>query len=158
MPFDCMPMIDNPKPLGARGHAQFALTTNPIEPSLDKVSPISAWHPNRGPENVDSTIAVLVRARALIADERHWSRGAFARSMANIPVRPHSFFACRFCAIGALKRAACELLLPTLNAYIALKWQTGRRVEGWNDDPPRAHADVIAAFDAAILALRQIGV
>src|SRR5690242_1039310 len=125
MPFDSTSVIDNPKP----------------------------DDPNRGPESVGGTIAVLVRARAFIADERYWCRGAFARSWANIPVLPHSIFARRFCAVGALKLAATELLLPTQNTYISLEAQARRRVEGWNDDPKRTHIEVLALFDAAIEAL-----
>jgi hypothetical protein len=43
--------------------------------------------------------------------------------------------------------------LPTQDACIALEWQTARRIEDWNDDPARTHAEVIAAFDACIAAL-----
>ena len=135
MPFDGTRLIQNPKP--------------------DNLAPLVGRHPYRGPESVDSTIAVLARARALIADERHWCQGAFARGWANVPVRPRSFFARRFCVVGALKWAACELLLPSQNAYVALEWLVGRRVEGWNDDPKRTHAEVVALFDVAILGLRQ---
>jgi hypothetical protein len=155
MPFDGSP-IDCPAPLGRSRHSRLHFLVNPAEPVTGKLLPIPVCHPDRGGESVDSTIAVLNRARVLIADERHWCRGAFARSRAHIPVRPYSFFARRFCAIGALKRAACELLLPTQNAYLALEWQAGRRVEGWNDDPKRTHTEVLALFDAAIDALRQV--
>jgi len=156
MPFDGSPMIDRLTPLARSGHSPLPSILNPAEPMPGKVLPIHARHRDRGGESLDSSIAVLNRARALIADERHWSQGAFARSWAQIPVRPYSFFARRFCAIGALKRAACELLLPTQNAYLALEWQAGRRVEGWNDDPKRTHTEVLALFDAAIDALRQV--
>jgi len=53
----------------------------------------------------------------------------------------------RFCAIGAIMRAGRELGLPTKDACIAL-------VEDWNDDPARTHAEVIATFDAAVVALK----
>lgn len=156
MPFDGSPMIDRLTPLDRSGHSPLPSILNPAQPVPGKLSPSPTRHRNRGGESVDSTIAVLNRARALIADERHWCRGAFARSWAHIPVRPYSFFARRFCVLGALKRAACELLLPTENAYLALEWQAGRRVEGWNDDPKRTHTEVLALFDAATEALRQV--
>ena len=155
MPFDGSPMIDRLTPLGRGGHSPLPFIVHPAEYVPGRVSPIRAWHRAPGGESVDSTIDVLNRAREFIADERHWSRGAFARSWANIPVQPQSLFARRFCAIGALTRAACELLLPTQNAYLALEAQAGRRVEGWNDDPKRTHTEVLALFDAAIHALRQ---
>ena len=154
MPFDGSP-IDCPAPLARTGYSSLRFTVNLAEPLLGKVSPSRAWHRARGGESVDSTIAVLNRARAFIADERHWCRGAFARSWARIPVQPQSLFARRFCAIGALTRAASELLLPTQNAYLALEAQAGRRVEGWNDDPKRTHTEVLALFDTVIHALRQ---
>jgi hypothetical protein len=50
-------------------------------------------------------------------------------------------------------RAGREVGLPTQDACIALEWQTACRVEDWNDDRSRTHADVIAAFDASIGAL-----
>ena len=154
MPFDGSP-IDCPAPLARTGYSPPPFIVNPAEYVPGKASPIRAWPRDRGGESVDSTIAVLNRARALIADERHWCRGAFARSWAQIPVQPQSLFARRFCAIGALTRAACELLLPMQNAYLALEAQAGRRVEGWNDYPKRTHTEVLALFDAAIQALRQ---
>lgn len=155
MPFDCTPMVENPKPLGGGGDSAIALSFNPTAPKPARVLPMPTRHLKRGPESITSTIAVLVRARALIGHHQYWCRGAFARSWFNIPVRSHSFFARRFCAVGALKRAARELLLPTQNAYLALESQAGRRVERWNDDPKRTHAEVVALFDAAIVALRQ---
>ena len=156
MPFDGSQLIDRLKPLDRGGDLPLGFILNPAKPVLGKISPVPARHRDHDRESVDSTIAVLNRARALIADERHWCRGAFARSWANIPVRPYSFFARRFCAIGALKRAAGELLLPTQNSYLALEAQAGRRVEGWNDHPRRTHAEVLALFDGAIHALRQV--
>jgi hypothetical protein len=155
MPFDCTPMVENPTPLGSGADSGIAL--HPTAPKPARVMPMPARHLKRGPESITSTIAVLVRARALIGHDQYWCRGAFARSWFNVPVRPQSFFARRFCAVGAVKLAARELLLPTHNAYLALEWQAARRVEGWNDDPKRKHAEVVALFDAAIVALRQPG-
>jgi hypothetical protein len=156
MPFDGSPMIDHLKPLGRGDHSPLPFTVNPAGPGPGEFSPIPAWHQDRGGESVDSTIAVLNGARALIAHERHWSRGAFARSWANIAVKPQSLFARRFCAIGALNRAACELLLPMQNARLALEAQAGHRLEGWNDHPKRTHTEVLALLDAAIHALRNV--
>ena len=134
MPFDCMPAFDNRK--------------------LDKVAPLPTWQPNRGPESVDRTMAVLIRARRLIMEERRWCQGAFARWGA-IAVPMYSIFARRFCAIGAVMRAGRELMLGSESACMALQSRTGRPVEDRNDDPKRAHAEVVALFDAAIVSLRQ---
>jgi hypothetical protein len=55
--------------------------------------------------------------------------------------------------MGAIRRAGRELGLPTRNAFHALEWQTVRPILDWNDDRHRTHAQVVTAFDAAIVAL-----
>jgi hypothetical protein len=115
--------------------------------------PIPAWHASRRPECIGNTLAVLVRARALLADERRWCGGSFARGRLEIPVPVGSVFARRYCAWGAIMRAGREFGLPVEDARNALEWQTIRPVANWNDDPWRTHADVIAAFDGAIAAI-----
>jgi hypothetical protein len=115
--------------------------------------PIPARAHSRSLEIIDSRIAVLRRARDVVANEQRWCQGSFARSWFNIPVPPHSVLARRFCAIGAIIGAGRELQLQTQDACLALQWQTVRPVEGWNDEPERTHAEVIAAFDAALLAV-----
>ena len=67
-----------------------------------------------------------------------------------------SVVARRYCALGAIMRAARELAVPAEDACVALEWQIGRPVQHWNDDPRRTHAEVVALFDAAIHALRRI--
>jgi hypothetical protein len=158
MPFDGMPIIEKPAPKGGGGHSPCVFIVNPSNPPADKITSVPGWRAKRGPEGVDSTIAVLVRARALIAEERNWCKLTFARGWGHIPVPPRSRFARRFCAIGAVKRAASELLLPTQNARIALEAQTRREVERWNDDRLRTHAEVIAVFDSAIAALEKTAI
>ena len=50
-------------------------------------------------------------------------------------------------------RAGRELGLQVKDAERALKRQTVSGIAGWNDAAERTHAEVIAAFDAAIEAL-----
>jgi hypothetical protein len=116
-----------------------------------------AGHLRRRPDSIASTIAVLRRARDLVADERRWCGGSFARSWFDVPVLPQMVLARRFCAIGAIMRAGRELQLWTRDACLALQWQTVQPVEKWNDAPARTHADVIAAFDAALMAVEESG-
>ncbi len=152
MPFDCSPIIETPK-LSRAADADlldFRPGTRATEPVRPR--PIPAWHVSLRPETVGDTLALLARARVLLADEQRWCQRAFARSWLK-PVPPQSAFAGRFCAIGAIMRAGRELGLPTKDACIALEWQTARPVEDWNDDPARTHAEVIATFDAAVVAL-----
>ena len=151
MPFDCT--IESPKQshLDASNVPDLAIhrRSDPFN-----VRPIRAWHATRRPESIGTSIAVLVRARQLIADEWRWCKGAFARSWLSIPVPADWVLARRFCALGAIRRAGRELQLRTPEACMALEWQTiGRPIHDWNDDPKRTHAEVISAFDRAIAAL-----
>jgi hypothetical protein len=152
MPFDCAPIIDAPKLLPAlAGDVQFR--TNPPKAGTIIARPIPAWHASRRPECVADALAVLTGARALLADERRWCRGSFARGWLDIPVPVQSVFARRYCALGAIMRAGREFGLPVEDARNALEWQTRRPVANWNDDPWRTHADVIGAIDGAIAAI-----
>jgi hypothetical protein len=152
MPFDCTPVIDQPKQLSAAavdgGIGIIARSTVALSPR-----PIPTWYVSRQPASIDTAIAVLDRARELISDERRWCKRAFAVTWLDIPVTVGSRYARRFCAVGAIKRAGRDLGLPVEDASRVLEWQTGRPVAGWNDDKVRAHAEVIAAFDAAIATL-----
>jgi hypothetical protein len=157
MPFDCTPVLDdlsNPSPAVGDNAAKtrtVACAAGPI-----RVRPIPAGYVNRRSEHVEAAIAVLARARDLIAEEPRWCKRSLARGWLDIPVPVQSAFARRFCAIGAIQRAARELGLHMKDAGRALEWQTARPIPDWNDDPRRTHAVVVAAFDAAIVALEII--
>ena len=153
MPFDCAPIIDAPKSLPALGRDVLEFRTNPPKAGTIIARPIPAWHASRRPECVADALAVLTGARALLADERRWCKGSFARGWLELPVSAGSVFARRYCALGAIMRAGREFGLPVEDARNALEWQTRRPVANWNDDPWRTHADVIAAFDGAIAAI-----
>ncbi len=115
MPFDCSPIIETPK-LSRAADADlldFRPGTRATEPVRPR--PIPAWHVSLRPETVGDTLALLARARVLLADEQRWCQRAFARSWLK-PVPPQSAFAGRFCAIGAIMRAGRELGLPTKDA------------------------------------------
>src|SRR4051794_17633457 len=138
MPFDGT-VFNAPKPLsGADG--------NLLGLAVRQPSPSSEPRLNRRSETVASTLAVLTLARDLIAEERRWCKGAFARNWFHIPVRVGSGMARRYCALGATLCAAYQLGLGVDGACAALECQVGRRVQHWNDDPARTHAEVIAAF------------
>ena len=129
-----------------------AMPSTSTAPGLPLFIPARSF--SRSPERTDSRIAVLQRARDLLANEQRWCKGSFARTWFNIPVPPHlAFFARRLCAIGAIMRAGRDLQLRTQDACIALQRETVQPVEEWNDKPERTHAAVIAAFDAALLAV-----
>ena len=153
MPFDSMPVTDHPIRLVALDPTLRRF--GPTSESCDCAGfrPMPAWHSGRDPDHVGATIGVLARARELIADERRWCRRSFARGWGGIPVSAKSTIAQRFCALGAIMRAAHELGMRAEDARTALEWQTGCPMQDWNDDPARRHAEVIAKFDAAIAAL-----
>ena len=151
MPFDCTPVIDPPKEFsliaGSGVEVRFLSITAPAK------TPSRAHYRNMSREAAATATAVLTKARDLISDERRWCKGTLARSWLDVPVPIHSRFARRFCAIGAIYRAGRELGLPVADACSALEWQTVRTIPYWNDGRRRSHADIIAAFDAAIATL-----
>ena len=155
MPFDCSLIIDPPKQVST---AADTLDIGGLSPSTGdaRCRPIPTWYVSRQSGSVDATVAVLVRAREIIADERHWCKRTFASTWLDLPVHVGSRYALRFCALGAIKRAGRELGLPFKDASRALEWQTVRPVADWNDDKVRTHAEVVAAFDAAIATLDAI--
>jgi hypothetical protein len=147
MPFDGTPTIASARQVSARECAA------PQASVLGRTRPIPSWYVSRRPEYVEDAVAILIRAREIIADERQWCKRAFAVTWLDIPVQVGSRFARRFCALGAIKRAGRELRLHVDEASRALEWQTVIQVPDWNDDKVRTHAEVVAAFDAVIVAL-----
>jgi len=149
MPFDCTPIIDTPASWTSAGADLRNLSTAGTAATV-RARPMPAWHIRRRPACTTDTLAVLARARALLSDERRWCQRSFARSWLDIPVPARSAFAQRYCALGAIMRAGRELGLSTKEACKALEWQTIIPVADWNDHRLRTHAEVTAAFDAAI--------
>ena len=155
MPFDGSPVIQGPKDCAGTNPdlVDFVKKTRPVR--LDERRGMLATDMSRRPESVGSTLAVLGRARDLIAVEHSWCQLAFARTWFGIPVRLRSGIARRYCALGAIMRAGYELRVRIEDACAALEWQTGSDVQRWNDEPARTHAEVIAALDAALLAVQM---
>ena len=101
----------------------------------------------------EQVIDALVRARELV--ERGWCQGWFARDADGVEVSFASQSACRFCAIGAIRRVAD---IPDGNNGIGLLFRAGGLtaldLAAWNDAPERTQADVLALYDAAIALAR----
>ena len=154
MPFDGTPVSSTKVRLLALGPDLLAFEPTLPEGGARAPRALPAWHRCRRPETLGDTLAVLRRARELLDDERRWSRGSFARGWRDIPVPVGSVVARRYCALGAIMRAARELSVSAEDACVALEWQVGRPVQDWNDDPLQTHANIIARFDAAIAALQ----
>ena len=102
---------------------------------------------------------VLINARALIADPARWTRGALACTAEDQPVAWYDPSATKWCAQGAIYRAAYDLVADQKEATrignAAAKSIYGRR---WlfislaiiNDR--RGHGAVLAVFDEALTA------
>jgi hypothetical protein len=100
---------------------------------------------------------VLINARALIANPAHWTMWVLAASEHGRPVSWHDRAARRWCAVGAIHRAAFDLLGDKERA-IALANEVIARI--YPHTPPRrnlpalndtqGHAAVIGLFDRAL--------
>ena len=157
MPFDASPIIGQAEKIPTLDRAVFDITARSRTDDHPKLRPIPPWHASLHPERIGGTLCVLLRARELIADEQRWCRRTYARGWRGIPVPVQSAGAHRFCALGAIMRAGGELGLPIDDAHSVLEWQTVRPVQDWNDDPAQSHRDVVAAFDACIVAIERSG-
>ena len=98
-------------------------------------------------------VQIVERARALVADERHWCRGQLADNARGQVVLPISANAVRRCGLGAVIAAAFQLTQDYDAAYVlaqnALRPYCGlSTLVHVNDE--RGHAAVIALFDEVI--------
>jgi len=101
---------------------------------------------------------IMERARSLLADEKHWCRGALARDEGGRQVDPTDAIARRWCAFGALVAAAYELVTDLSQAH-DLATSAAREIcccsSLINTNDTRGHAAVLALFDEA-LAVRAV--
>ena len=102
---------------------------------------------------------VLINARALIADPAHWTRGTIARTANGRKVEWHDQSATKWCAMGAMYRAAYDLVGDQKQAVrIGNDLANSIRPRRWlhgglpliND--VRGHTVVLAVFDKALQA------
>lgn len=104
---------------------------------------------------------VVARAREIISDEKHWTQFDYAQLDTFDEADPADPLALRFCAVGALRRAAYELSSDSESfAALADRVQDGIErfaksrghlnsnfsIEDLNDDK-KGHADVLKLFD-----------
>jgi hypothetical protein len=100
---------------------------------------------------------VIDRALRLIRDKRNWTRNVVTRRSNGIRCRPGDPDAIRYCAFGALVRAAIDvgsdadakLALTAERAVIrANGWNPRTRLAAINDR--RGHRAVVRAFELAL--------
>ena len=108
---------------------------------------------------------VLARARELIRTEDRWLQHRFAVDEYGIRVDTWDERACRFCLIGALRRASFEgvgrshtlpweAVMSDAGAFVlqAIEAQHGPgwNSAAWNDADRRRHSEVLAVLDHSI--------
>src|SRR4029453_2470642 len=100
-------------------------------------------------------VQIVERARALIADESHWCRGALARDANGTGVCPMSDGAVKRCGLAALIMAAYQISTDRREA-IGLAVKAMRPLHGsatlMHVNDTRGHAAVLALFDEVIAA------
>lgn len=96
-------------------------------------------------------IEVLRRALEIISDPVKWTQGTFARDQYGNSVAPDSPEACRWCALGAIDRAAKDIGVAegvSSGSRDRLVVAAGGPIPPINDTD--GHAVILAAFDKAI--------
>jgi len=94
---------------------------------------------------VSNVADVLERAAALIEPEGSWTQGDNALDARREPTEPQMSDATCWCLEGALQRFGGRHL-----AYQAVRRVIGEsNLWGWNDDPQRTQAEVVAALRKA---------
>jgi hypothetical protein len=100
-------------------------------------------------------IQIIERARATISTQR-WCRGFAALRSDGLETDPCAVSAARFCAVGALARAASDIAGWTAQraereaAKIADKLSPDEDLPSINDDPDRGRKVILALFDNAL--------
>ncbi len=111
-----------------------------------------------------TTKEVLVKAKELIQDPKHWIQGTFARDSEGRGVAVYVPEAVCFCSLGAMRRASLNYPIPepVLKAFVAGIYEVPLEEVGhnvymmkdgitsFNDKPGRTHARVLEVFDKAI--------
>jgi hypothetical protein len=104
---------------------------------------------------------VLTKARALIAKPEHWTQRAYARDARGYETENYRHAAC-FCSIGAIERACgaeMAVEVPAPSCYYSARKIFAAQIDSpigrFNDSS--THSEVLAAFDAAIVAAKAEG-
>jgi hypothetical protein len=100
-------------------------------------------------------LQIIEQARALIADEQRWCRRHLAQDLNGVAMSPTSASAVKWCGLGAVVAAACQLTHDFDAAHQlgheALRPRYGAATLIHVNDV-RGHAAVLALFDEVIAA------
>jgi hypothetical protein len=96
-----------------------------------------------------------LQARNLLSDEGSWTQGWFAHDAQGKQIDPTDDGACRWCAVGAVRKANKDLgfepqTYPVVAAEQVLRSVVKGSISEWNDDGERNHSQVLSALDTAI--------
>lgn len=98
-----------------------------------------------------TTLQLLLKARALIADPAHWCQGSAAQTGDGFKCDFDAPYAARWCALGAIAKV-CREQRKDWSPLAQVLTQTigagGTTLISMNDN--RTHQDVLALFDGAI--------
>jgi hypothetical protein len=96
----------------------------------------------------NEVVETLRKARELISDRKRWTKRVLARNQSRSRVQHYSSLeACRWCATGAVLKVNPDVV--TANAALSILGEDMEDCIGDFNDYHN-HAEVLAAFDAAI--------
>lgn len=105
---------------------------------------------------------VLHRAAELIGNPRHWCTDVEAMTSGGAATHANSTVATAWCLVGSIKRAAgtnyeiAEFATLAVEAMLANDPQNAMTATSWNDNPFRAHGEVIALLRSTADALDDL--
>lgn len=99
-----------------------------------------------------NTLQILIEARKLIEKPENWTRRNYAQNEFGQGVTTISPAACKFCAVGALKRVTADSWEHSHLAWDMLDKAVGQSITNFNDT--HTHAEVLDAFSRAIESAR----
>jgi hypothetical protein len=103
-----------------------------------------------------TTAELLRAAKAKLADETCWTKGALARNADGLPVDPDDPTAVCWCSDGAIQAVTTYHRSFRANLRVRVERACGGVwVEDFNDAPDTTFADVHRAFDTAIEVAEQ---
>lgn len=111
-----------------------------------------------------TTLEILRGMRELLADEKRWTRGLFARTASGLPADPPADDAACWCIAGAAFRlTGCSASNPNKPEASEAAWKAvdcvvsciidlglNEGIGRWQDKPERTHAEILQALDRAI--------
>lgn len=99
------------------------------------------------------SIEIMKAARVILAEPKHWTKGAMARDATGRPCTSNSPKAVCWCIEGAIEKATRSEMYVGTPGYLVAHLLTEKTdtqhfgVHVWNDDPSRTHAEVLELLD-----------